>query len=59
MDEVVRGVPHSEKLFIGGDFNGYIGSTTTVLMVCMEVLVLGLEIEEELRFWILLNLLSW
>ncbi|XP_016558504.1 uncharacterized protein LOC107858359 [Capsicum annuum] len=26
LDEVVRGVPSSEKIFIGGDFNGHIGS---------------------------------
>ncbi|XP_047261107.1 uncharacterized protein LOC124894516, partial [Capsicum annuum] len=26
LDEVVRGVPSSEKLFIGGDFNRHIGS---------------------------------
>lgn len=24
--EVVRGIPHTEKLFIGGDFNGHIGA---------------------------------
>ncbi|XP_009603705.2 uncharacterized protein [Nicotiana tomentosiformis] len=27
LDETVRGIPHTEKLFIGGDFNGYIGTT--------------------------------
>ncbi|XP_060179585.1 uncharacterized protein LOC132609551 [Lycium barbarum] len=27
LDEVVRGFPHSEKLFLGGDFNGHIGSS--------------------------------
>nr|XP_016459348.1 PREDICTED: uncharacterized protein LOC107782915 [Nicotiana tabacum] len=26
LDEVVLGVPHTEKLFIGGDFNGHIGA---------------------------------
>uniref|UniRef100_A0A1S4BUG0 Craniofacial development protein 2-like n=1 Tax=Nicotiana tabacum TaxID=4097 RepID=A0A1S4BUG0_TOBAC len=26
-DEVVRGIPSTEKLFIGGDFNGHIGSS--------------------------------
>lgn len=25
--EVVRGIPHTKKLFIGGDFNGYIRCT--------------------------------
>ncbi|XP_019231565.1 PREDICTED: craniofacial development protein 2-like [Nicotiana attenuata] len=28
LDEIVRQVPPVEKLFIGGDFNGHIGSTT-------------------------------
>nr|XP_016499080.1 PREDICTED: craniofacial development protein 2-like [Nicotiana tabacum] len=27
LDGVVRGIPHSEKLIIGGDFNGHIGVT--------------------------------
>ncbi|XP_070011071.1 uncharacterized protein [Nicotiana sylvestris] len=27
LDEIVRQVPHTEKLFIGGDFNGHIGAT--------------------------------
>ncbi|XP_019235519.1 PREDICTED: craniofacial development protein 2-like [Nicotiana attenuata] len=26
LDEIMRQVPHAEKLFIGGDFNGHIGS---------------------------------
>ncbi|XP_059277913.1 uncharacterized protein LOC132032153 [Lycium ferocissimum] len=26
LDVVVRGIPHSEKLFLGSDFNGYIGT---------------------------------
>nr|XP_016514495.1 PREDICTED: craniofacial development protein 2-like [Nicotiana tabacum] len=28
LDEMVRGIPHTEKLFIGGDFNGHIGTTS-------------------------------
>ncbi|XP_060184011.1 uncharacterized protein LOC132613795 [Lycium barbarum] len=28
LDEVVGGIPLTEKLFIGGDFNGHIGSTS-------------------------------
>ncbi|XP_019263978.1 PREDICTED: craniofacial development protein 2-like [Nicotiana attenuata] len=28
LDEMVRGIPHTEKLFIGGDFNGHIGATS-------------------------------
>ncbi|XP_070008391.1 uncharacterized protein [Nicotiana sylvestris] len=27
LDEMVRGIPPTEKLFIGGDFNGHIGSS--------------------------------
>nr|XP_009787313.1 PREDICTED: craniofacial development protein 2-like [Nicotiana sylvestris] len=27
LDEVVRGIPSTKKLFIGGDFNGHIGSS--------------------------------
>ncbi|XP_070054765.1 uncharacterized protein [Nicotiana tomentosiformis] len=29
LDEIVRQVPPAEKLFIGGDFNGHIGSTAS------------------------------
>ncbi|XP_070049321.1 uncharacterized protein [Nicotiana tomentosiformis] len=28
LDDIVRQIPPAEKLFIGGDFNGHIGSTT-------------------------------
>ena len=28
MDGLVRAVPSSEKLFIGGDLNGHVGSTS-------------------------------
>ncbi|XP_016544374.2 uncharacterized protein LOC107844480 [Capsicum annuum] len=28
LEEVIRGVPGSEKIFIGGDFNGHIGSVS-------------------------------
>nr|XP_033511683.1 craniofacial development protein 2-like [Nicotiana tomentosiformis] len=31
LDEMVRGIPHTEKLFIGGDFNGHIGATASLL----------------------------
>ncbi|XP_019251197.1 PREDICTED: craniofacial development protein 2-like [Nicotiana attenuata] len=30
LDEIIRQVPPTEKLFIGGDFNGHIGSTAGV-----------------------------
>ncbi|XP_055800377.1 uncharacterized protein LOC129869791 [Solanum dulcamara] len=28
LDEVVRGIPSTKKIFIGGDFNGHIGTTS-------------------------------
>lgn len=28
LDGMVRGVPSSEKLFIGGDFHGHVGTTS-------------------------------
>ncbi|XP_070032368.1 uncharacterized protein [Nicotiana tomentosiformis] len=28
LDEMVRGIPHNEKLFIGGDFNDHIGAAS-------------------------------
>ncbi|XP_075088168.1 uncharacterized protein LOC142170218 [Nicotiana tabacum] len=28
LDEMVRRIPHTEKLFIGGDFNGHIGASS-------------------------------
>nr|XP_016516069.1 PREDICTED: craniofacial development protein 2-like [Nicotiana tabacum] len=28
LDEMVRGIPHTEKLFIGGDFNDHIGAAS-------------------------------
>ncbi|KAG5618329.1 hypothetical protein H5410_018153 [Solanum commersonii] len=28
LDEVVRGIPITEKIVIGGDFNGHIGATS-------------------------------
>ncbi|KAG5581991.1 hypothetical protein H5410_052618 [Solanum commersonii] len=29
LDKVVRGIPNTEKIFIGGDFNGHIGATSS------------------------------
>ena len=29
MDSLIRVVPSSEKLFIGGDLNGHVGTTST------------------------------
>ncbi|XP_070035617.1 uncharacterized protein [Nicotiana tomentosiformis] len=41
LDEIVRQVPPAEKLFIGGDFNGYIGSTASGYG----------EVHEDFGFW--------
>ncbi|XP_019228748.1 PREDICTED: craniofacial development protein 2-like [Nicotiana attenuata] len=30
LDEMVRSIPHTEKLFIGGDFNGHVGASVGV-----------------------------
>nr|XP_016461082.1 PREDICTED: uncharacterized protein LOC107784463 [Nicotiana tabacum] len=44
-DEVVCGIPYTEKLFIGRDFNGHIGATSRATMTCMSALVSELETE--------------
>ncbi|XP_070054840.1 uncharacterized protein [Nicotiana tomentosiformis] len=36
LDEMVRGIPHTEKLFIGGDFNGHIGATSGGMIIKLE-----------------------
>ncbi|KAG5612373.1 hypothetical protein H5410_023654 [Solanum commersonii] len=41
LDEAVRGIPITEKIVIGGDFNGHIGQLQMALMMFMEALVLG------------------
>ncbi|XP_075096319.1 uncharacterized protein LOC142174425 [Nicotiana tabacum] len=43
---MVRGIPHTEKLFIGEDFNGQIGVKSGGMMLCMVALVLEIEMEE-------------
>ncbi|XP_055831117.1 uncharacterized protein LOC129900217 [Solanum dulcamara] len=43
LDKVVRGIPSTEKMFIGGDFNGHIGTTTNDFDDAHEALVLGKE----------------
>nr|XP_016446278.1 PREDICTED: uncharacterized protein LOC107771431 [Nicotiana tabacum]XP_018631371.1 uncharacterized protein LOC108947649 [Nicotiana tomentosiformis] len=47
-DGLVRGIPLTEKLFIGGDFNGHIGATSGGMTVCMAALALELGTVEEL-----------
>ena len=50
LDEIVQGIPIREKLFIGGDLNGHVGLVIMGLIVCMEDLVLGKEINQVIRF---------
>ncbi|XP_019239648.1 PREDICTED: uncharacterized protein LOC109219627 [Nicotiana attenuata] len=59
LDEMVRGIPHTEKLFIGGDFNGHIGATPGGMILCMVALVLEIETKEERLCWTLLENLIW
>ncbi|XP_070039974.1 uncharacterized protein [Nicotiana tomentosiformis] len=59
LDEIVRGFSPPERLFMREDFNGHIGSTLAAMARCMAALVLGIEMEEVLRCWILLRLLRW
>nr|XP_016491240.1 PREDICTED: uncharacterized protein LOC107810917 [Nicotiana tabacum] len=47
LDEMVRGILYTEKLFIGGYFNGHNGATSGGIMICMVALVLDIETEEE------------
>jgi hypothetical protein len=41
LDALVSSVSISEKFFIGGDHNGYVGSTRVGFDGCMEVLGMG------------------
>ncbi|XP_009629835.2 uncharacterized protein [Nicotiana tomentosiformis] len=59
LDEMVCGIPHTEKLLIGGDFNSHIGATSNGMMMCMVALVLELETEEERLCWTFLEHLIW
>ncbi|KAF3647951.1 hypothetical protein FXO37_19693 [Capsicum annuum] len=58
LDEAVRGVPSIEKLFVGGDFNGHIGSLSRGYDDVHVVSILGRGIKVELLFWIFLGLLG-
>ncbi|XP_060175404.1 uncharacterized protein LOC132606088 [Lycium barbarum] len=53
LDEMMGSIPSTEKLFIGGDFNGHIGSISGDMTMCMEVVVSGTGTEEEVHYWIL------
>ena len=50
LDEVVRGVPSSEKIIVAGDFNGTSGRYREALVMCMVVLVLGKEMKRGLLY---------
>ena len=39
LDEVIQSIPQTEKLLIGGDFNGHIGREGMVMRRYMEALV--------------------
>jgi hypothetical protein len=41
-------VPISEKLFIGGDLNGHVGSTRVGFDGCMRVLGMGVGTKKEM-----------
>jgi hypothetical protein len=43
LDALVSSVPISEKLFIGGDLNGHVGSTRVGLMRFIGVSGMGVE----------------
>ena len=41
LDSVIQDVPRSEKLFIGGDFNGHIGVKQTDMIRFTDISVMG------------------
>jgi hypothetical protein len=47
LEDMVSSVPVGEKLFIGGDLNGHVGTLAPVSRVCMEASALGLGIKKE------------
>ncbi|XP_016579169.2 uncharacterized protein LOC107876857 [Capsicum annuum] len=58
LDEVVRSIPSTEKLLVGEDFNGYIGSSLRGYDDVYGVSILGSGMKEELLFWIFLGFLG-
>jgi hypothetical protein len=49
--DMVRGVASSEKLFIGGDFNGHVGTVRGGLRGYMRVLDMTNRIKREKISW--------
>ena len=47
LDDMVRSVPNSEKLFLGGDFNDHVGTTSGGFKGCMGVLVMVIGTKRE------------
>ncbi|XP_019237909.1 PREDICTED: craniofacial development protein 2-like [Nicotiana attenuata] len=59
LDEVVRGIPPTEKLFIGGDFNDHIGSSADGYSEVHGGFGFGDRNRSGTSCWISLELLSW
>jgi hypothetical protein len=52
LDGMVRAVPTNEKLFIGGDLNGHLGSTNAGYELAHGGMIVG--IKKEMIFWTLM-----
>lgn len=52
LDEVVRGILCTNKLFVEGEFNGHIKSFRETMMMCIEILVSMGGLKEEPYFCI-------
>ena len=51
LDGLIRVVPSSEKLFIGGDLNGHVGTTSTGFEAIHEGFGYGSRNQEGGKFW--------
>ncbi|XP_070045593.1 uncharacterized protein [Nicotiana tomentosiformis] len=49
LDGLVRGIPSTDKLIIGGDFNNHIGMLSSGMTVCMVASILEVEMDEMVR----------
>ncbi|PHU07195.1 Transcription factor PIF1 [Capsicum chinense] len=59
LEEVVRGVPSSEKIVVAGDFNEHIGALSGGFGDMHGGLVLGREMKRGRPYWSLRGLLGW
>lgn len=58
LDKALRGILHTKKIFINGDFDGHIRETPFILVIYVYGgFGLGIEMEVEHYFWILVKLL--